>query len=148
MEKFRNKYRIPSARWQNWDYGSNAAYYVTICTRYHKCDFGKIVLSPKKSMQYSELGSMAYQYWTEIPSHFPFVDLDAFVIMPNHIHGIVVINKTGVKKCATMHHIDFTWQPRFHDHVIRNYNEYIAIRNYILHNIENWKEDSPLHDDD
>lgn len=46
-------------------------------------------------MQYSPLGSIVYQYWTEIPTHFPFVELDAFVIMPNHVHGIVVINKTG-----------------------------------------------------
>jgi REP element-mobilizing transposase RayT len=169
MEKFNGKYRIPSSRWQNWDYGSNAAYYVTICTCYHECYFGKIVLCPEKTMQYSELGSIAFQYWTEIPVHFPFVDLDTFVIMPNHVHGIIIINKhdhafpkknpnrfgpqsknlasiirgykTGVKKYATMHKIDFSWQSRFHDHVIRNQNEYTAISNYINQNITNWESD-------
>ncbi|MBN1927380.1 MAG: hypothetical protein JW798_16210 [Prolixibacteraceae bacterium] len=208
MEKFQGKYRIPSSRWQNWDYGSNAAYYVTICTRYHACYFGNIVLSPEKTMQYSPLGSIAYQYWTEIPKHFPFVELDAFVIMPNHVHGIVVINKPGGEntddsetpgygethvetrliaslqssqqslsvqhggitgihnpmihdnlsriirwykgRCSfDIHKIahDFFWQSRFHDHIIRDYHEYEAIRDYILRNIQNWKEDSPLGDD-
>ena len=207
MEKFRNKYRISSSRWQKWDYSSNAAYYVTICTQHHVCYFGDIVLVPEKTMQFTQIGSIAHQYWCEIPNHFPFVELDVFVIMPNHVHGIIVINKmdggntvetqnfaslqqsskikcdhetqnfaslhafpknypnrfgpqsqnlasiirgykSGVKKYATLHHIDFAWQSRFHDHVIRNYKEYEAIRDYIFHNIENWKEDTPLDDDD
>ena len=93
MEKFRNKYRIPSSRWKNWDYGSNAAYFVTICTQHHVCCFGDIVIAPRKIMRLSETGQIAEQYWYEIPIHFPFVELDAFVVMPNHVHGIVVINK-------------------------------------------------------
>ena len=44
-------------------------------------------------MQFSEMGELAQQYWMEIPQHFPFVVLDAFVVMPNHVHGIIVINK-------------------------------------------------------
>jgi len=94
MEKFRNKYRVPSTRWQNWDYGSNASYYVTICTKQHVCYFGNVMCIPEKAMQYTEIGSIAYQYWCDIPDHFPFVELDVFVVMPNHVHGIIVINKT------------------------------------------------------
>jgi REP element-mobilizing transposase RayT len=37
----------------------------------------------------SETGKMAWQYWQEIPIHFPFVELDAFIVMPDHIHGII-----------------------------------------------------------
>lgn len=139
-------------------------------------------------MQFTEIGSIAHQYWIDIPNHFPFVELDAFVIMPNHVHGIIVINKsdqrnaiqfgptvetqnfaslqsseqntgnkfgpqsknlasiirgykTGVKKYATINHIDFTWQSRFHDHVIRDYHEYSAIKDYIHDNPAKWEED-------
>jgi putative transposase len=90
MEKFQNKYRIPSARMQNWDYGQNAAYFVTICTQNRECFFGDIIHG---EMQVSEFGSMANQYWLEIPGRFPFIQLDKFVIMPNHVHGIIVIDK-------------------------------------------------------
>lgn len=89
-DKFQNKYRIPSARLQNWDYGSNALYFVTICTAHRECYFGKIV---NGKMILSEIGNIANQFWFEIPIHFPFVVLDEFVVMPNHVHGIIVINK-------------------------------------------------------
>lgn len=95
--KYQNKYRIPSARLQNWDYGWNAPYFVTICTKNRECYFGDIVetqnLASPQKMQLSEIGEMAHKYWMEIPQHFPFVKLDAFVVMPNHVHGIIVIDK-------------------------------------------------------
>ena len=74
-----------------WDYGWNAAYYVTICTGRRVACFGKI---ENGQMALSVIGKMADQYWREIPNHFPFVILDAYVIMPNHVHGIIIINKT------------------------------------------------------
>jgi REP element-mobilizing transposase RayT len=89
-DKYQGKYRIPSARWQQWDYGANAAYFVTICTAQRERFFGEIV---QDEMQLSEIGQIAYQYWLQIPAHFPFAVLDQFVIMPNHVHGIIVINK-------------------------------------------------------
>lgn len=91
-DKFQNKYRISSARLQNWDYGWNAPYFVTICTQNREHYFGEIV---DGIMYFSEMGKIAQQFWHEIPDHFPFVILDAFVVMPNHIHGIIIINKTG-----------------------------------------------------
>jgi len=90
-EKFQNKYRIPSARLQNWDYGWNASYFVTICTQNRECFFGNII---NGEMKLSEIGKMAEKYWMEIPVHFRFVQLGAFIVMPNHIHGIIIINKT------------------------------------------------------
>ena len=108
-EKFRNKYRIESTRLQNWDYGNNAAYFVTICTKDRVHYFGDIVetqniASPQQDiaepqsvasqqMQLSEIGKIANQNWLSIPKHFPFVKLGNHVIMPNHVHGIIIIDK-------------------------------------------------------
>ncbi|MCZ4694563.1 transposase [Ancylomarina euxinus] len=89
-EKFQNKYRIKTTRLQNWDYTSNAAYFVTICTQNREHYFGEIT---NQVMQLSEIGDMANKYWLEIPEHFPFVELGEFVVMPNHVHGIIIINK-------------------------------------------------------
>jgi len=87
---FQNKYRIASTRLQNWDYGSNAAYFVTICTHNRIEYFGDVV---DGKIVLSEIGIIVEKYWDEIPVHFPFVILGAFVVMPNHVHGIIVIDK-------------------------------------------------------
>ncbi len=89
MDKFQNKYRTKSCRLQHWNYGWNAAYFVTICTANRHCYFGKIL---DGNMQLSALGRKAGSCWLEIPKHFPFVILDVFVVMPNHMHGIIIIN--------------------------------------------------------
>jgi len=88
--KFRNKYRIPSNRLKNWDYGSNSAYFITICTKNREHFFGEI---NNGKMQLNELGKNAVQFWMEIPNHFPFIELGNFVVMPNHTHGILIIDK-------------------------------------------------------
>ncbi|WP_298307621.1 transposase [Flavobacterium sp.] len=90
QNKFKNKYRIPSARLQTWDYSNNGAYFITICTQNREHFFGNI---QNGIMQLSEIGKLAEQYWFEIPNHFPFIELGNFVIMPNHVHGILIINK-------------------------------------------------------
>jgi REP element-mobilizing transposase RayT len=90
MDFFKNKYRIASARAPFWDYSRNASYFVTICTKNREPWFGRI---ENGKMELSELGWTAFNCWTEIPQHFPFVELDAFVIMPDHVHGIIKIHK-------------------------------------------------------
>ncbi len=92
MKKFQNKYRIPSARLQNWDYGNNGAYFITICVDKMQCLFGHVI-DKKCEMQLNELGKIAHEIWQEIPNKFPFIELGNFVIMPNHMHGILIINK-------------------------------------------------------
>ncbi len=92
MEKFQNKYRIPSARLQNWDYGRNAAYFITICTENREHFFGEII---NDKMKLSEIGFIAEKYWLEIPDQFPYAKLDVHVVMPNHVHGILIIDKTN-----------------------------------------------------
>lgn len=89
-DKYKNKYRIPSARLQNWDYGTNAPYFVTICTAHREHYFGEIVDTQFIATQ---LGNIAQQIWIDIPKQFPYTQLGAFVIMPNHVHGIIIINK-------------------------------------------------------
>ena len=91
MEKFKNKFRIASTRLPCWDYGWNAAYFVTICTAHRVFYFGEVM---DGFMALSDIGCLAWKYWNEISAHFPFVQLDAFIVMPNHVHGILVINKT------------------------------------------------------
>ncbi len=144
-DKFQNKYRISSTRLQNWDYGWDASYYVTICTKNREHYFGKIV---DGEMCLSEIGGIAQQCWREIPDHFPFVILDAFVIMPDkfgpqsqNLASIVRGYKTGVKKYATMNNIDFAWQSLYDDRIIRDNQSFDRIRNYINNNIKNWKND-------
>lgn len=176
MKKYNNKYRIESARLKNWDYRNNGAYFITINTGNRKHFFGEIINS---EMQLSPIGEYAENFWMEIPKHFPFVELGNFVVMPNHTHGILIINNTDsvmdkslqcndstgnqyysdispksgsistiirsyksvVSKHARLLNPEFNWQPKFHDHVIRNSESFERIQNYIENNPSNWKED-------
>ncbi len=194
-EKFRNKYRIDTIRLKNYDYSANGYYFITICTKNRLHYFGKII---DQKMELSEIGKIAHKCWLEIPNHFPFVILDEFAIMPNHIHGIVIINKkekrqsvgvetpveaqdlsveaqdfvsppsspvpppqskntfgpqsknlasiirgfkVGVKKYATINNIDFAWQSKYYEHIVRNEKALNRIRQYIQNNPLNWVND-------
>jgi putative transposase len=89
MSKFQNKYRNESARAQWWDYGWNGAYFITICTKNREHFFGEI---RNGKMELSPLGVIADILWHEIPNHVSFVELGDFVVMPNHIHGILILD--------------------------------------------------------
>ncbi len=88
-EKFQNKYRNESIRLQNWDYRWAGAYFITICTENREHYFGEI---ENGKMKLSHLGVIADIFWHEIPARKPFVKLGEYVIMPNHIHGILIID--------------------------------------------------------
>jgi REP element-mobilizing transposase RayT len=79
-----------SIRLKDYDYRSGGFYFITICTEKRKLLFGKIV---DGEMQLNMAGKIAQKCWTEIPAHYPSVKLDMFVIMPNHIHGILIIEE-------------------------------------------------------
>jgi putative transposase len=96
MKKYNNKYRIESVRLKNWDYRNNGAYFITINTENRKHFFGKIINS---EMQLTPIGKYAENFWMEIPKHFPFVELGNFVVMPNHTHGILIINNVKSLRC-------------------------------------------------
>lgn len=167
-KKFAGKYRIESARLPYWDYGSNAAYFVTICTQNSVPFFGEIIETPIKLMHLSEIGLIADQCWQDILKHFPFVILGEHIIMPDHVHGIIIINKSsgdcetspnkcgpqsknlasivrgfkiGVTKNARKLDPEFTWQPRYHDQIIWNKSMFITITKYIRNNPVKWTDD-------
>ena len=91
MTFYKNKFRIESTRLKDWDYSANGAYYITICVKNREYLFGNI---NDGKLILSDLGQFAERCWREIPIHFPFVQLDEFIIMPNHVHGIIIINKS------------------------------------------------------
>jgi len=96
---FRNKYRIPSARAQWWDYKLSAPYFVTICTRAQLPMFGQI---ENGEMILNVVGRYALKCWDEIPIHFPNVELINFVVMPNHIHGLLIIKNDDISDNANV----------------------------------------------
>lgn len=80
-----------SIRLKDYDYADAGTYFVTICALNRECLFCQIL---EAEMHLNRFGQIATRCWNEIPRHFPGVELDAFVVMPNHVHGIIVI--TGV----------------------------------------------------
>ena len=93
MEKWLGKYRIPSARASWWDYANDGSYFITICTDKRQHFFGAC---KDGKMQLSTIGAIVQGFWYEIPKHFPFVELGAFVVMPNHVHGVLILkNETN-----------------------------------------------------
>lgn len=201
MDKFKNKYRIPSARAQWWDYGNNGFYFITICTADREYLFGDI---KDNKMVLSDIGNIVQQEWEKSFEIRAELFCDVYVIMPNHIHGIVQIDKNdpdgipvddvinavethgraslrtqmqpqmgsgsksqsknhgiayrtpksissfvaGFKSSATKRINEYRntpklliWQSRFYDHIIRNQDEYIRIKQYIETNTRNWEKD-------
>jgi putative transposase len=172
-DKFNDKYRIKSARLEGYDYRNEGLYYVTICTKNRAHFFGKC---ENGIMLLNDLGKMAEDFWLAIPTHFPNVSLDEYVIMPNHIHGIICIDptnsvetlhatsltddryskispkqgslstvlrsyKSALSNNAKYFNPNFSWQPRFHDHIIRDIQSFTNIQYYILNNPTNWIND-------
>ena len=243
--KYQNKYRIDSARLKNWDYGSSASYFITICTANREHYFGEII---EQKMNLSILGNIVQQEWVKTVQLRPDMNLSLgeFVVMPNHFHAIIFIgdnayNRGNVNRCdddgdyrpidadchrndagihrndanrhrrdamhgvsttnigrsttnnvgmttdnagtttinagtttdnggttttgnkfgsqsknlasivrgfkssvttwARRNDVPFNWQPRYHDHIVRNTTEYYRISNYIINNPANWQED-------
>ena len=84
MQNHRRSIRLPGA-----DYTQSGAYFITICTHDKACVFGTITLG---MMEINAWGLVVKECWDDVPLHFPFVTLNAFVVMPNHVHGIVIIS--------------------------------------------------------
>ena len=119
------------------------------------------------SLQCTPIAEIAAEHWLRMPQFFPFVSLDSFVIMPNHIHGILFINKeeteewkqnefgsqsqnipsiirgfkSSVKRYANAENIPFEWQEKYYDRIIRDNKELENTRLYIFNNPQNWLND-------
>ncbi len=170
---YKNKYRIPSARAQWWDYSKNGEYFITICTANREHLFGKI---ENQQMILSEIGRIVEQEWEKSFVIRAELFCNNCVIMPNHIHALLHIDtvqthgraslpakNTGVAyrppksissfvggfKSAATKRINIlrqtpgtdVWQDRFHDHIVRDNDEYQRIYDYITTNPQNWKSD-------
>lgn len=135
-----------SPRIPDFDYSSAHYYFITICTQGKQCIF-------YTSGKLNVFGTIAEQCFREISSHFPGVHLDKWVVMPNHVHGIVVMDQNcqhslstvvGLYKSSVfkkLHNINLelqVWQRSFHDHIIRNQKSYERIWNYIENNPARW----------
>jgi putative transposase len=94
MSKFKNTFRIESSRLKNWDYSNPWWYYITICAKGHKSCFGNIIDS---KMILNELGIIANEEWKKTELLRAGVELDYYIIMPNHLHGIIIINGSEVE---------------------------------------------------
>jgi REP element-mobilizing transposase RayT len=102
-------------------------------------------------MVFNDLGKIADEYFREIPNHFPNTEIDVSQVMPNHVHGIIVIHAVEATHFVGATHIvpagergaltTNLWQRNYHDHIIRNEKEWQTIREYILSNPANWAED-------
>jgi len=116
MALYKGKYRIESTRLKNWDYSRDGNYFITICTQNRAHFFGEIV---NHKMILSQTGRFAEKHWLEIPAHFSFASLDAFVVMPDHIHGIVVID--AINRVSTINRGGITkhHNPMLHNNLPR-----------------------------
>jgi REP element-mobilizing transposase RayT len=141
--------RRKSPRLRAYDYASLGVYFVTACARDRECLFGDVV---KNEVQLSEVGRIVEKSWSEIPAHSAGVTTDAFVVMPNHIHGIVWLARAGhapplpavigsFKAAASRTAGRPLWQRSFHDRVIRDESELRAFRQYVADNPLKWAID-------
>ena len=100
MSLYQNKYRIESARLKEWDYKNAGWYYVTVCTKNHISWFGKVI---NCKMILNKLGKIVAREWRQTESIRKNIELDYFVVMPNHIHGILIINHVETTGSVVSH---------------------------------------------
>ena len=128
------KHHRRSIRLKGYDYSSEGAYYVTIVTYQRDCLFGEIL---NKEMILNDFGKIADECWRTIPEHFSFVELGTHVIMPNHMHGIIVIHNTGrgaamLRPYDDPHKINVS--PGSLGAIVRSYKSAVSYRINKLHN--------------
>lgn len=92
MQQNTNIPRRKNMRLKGYDYSQPGAYFVTICTHGRECVLGDVV---DGKMQLNEAGDIVLDCWNDLANHYESIELDEFVVMPNHVHGIIVIVDTG-----------------------------------------------------
>jgi REP element-mobilizing transposase RayT len=146
-----------------YDYTQPGAYFVTICTRDRVCLFGEVVGG---QMQLNELGRLVEWTWQDLSNHVANIVLDAFVVMPNHVHGIIIIVGAGSEPAPTTKQYGLpeivrqfktfsalrineqrgtpgapVWQRNYYEHIIRTEDSLARIREYIAGNPLRWHLD-------
>ncbi len=176
---------------KNFDYSQNGAYFITICTHGRKCLFGNVGAGSKPAlntqqpkdlshskpaniksplMHQNEMGQLVEYTWNDLTNHINGIELDEFIVMPNHVHGIVVIDRVeqkraGLEPALTKNHglpeivrqfKTFSarrinalrktpgvplWQRNYYEHIVRNEEDYLRIAEYIINNPLTWGSD-------
>ena len=147
-----------SLRLPHYDYASAGVYFVTICTADRICLLGDV---RNGTMRMNRFGEIVETCWRELPNHYPHVKLDSFVVMPNHVHGIIVLEPTadspGKRSAIVRAFKSFSarrinmlrkasdqplWQRGYYEHVVRNESSLAEIREYIAGNPAQWLTDA------
>jgi putative transposase len=148
--------RRRSLRLPAYDYSQAGAYFITVCTHARIMLFGEVI---GDDMRLNDSGTLVKQTWDNLPAHYDGIDLDAFIVMPNHVHGIIIladepkaryaipeivrgfktfsarrVNESGGRRGAL-------WQRSYYEHVIRDEKALNRIRDYIAHNPARWADD-------
>jgi len=157
-------------RLQGYDYSTDNLYFVTSCVHNRICCFGDIVRTFDQQMILNEYGKIAKKQWHWLGEQYPYVVLHEFVIMPNHIHGIIEINRSNVdvgtgrdlslpkikslselmgaykttvsKQIHLIGFPEFKWQRSFYEHIIRDDKSFETISDYIMNNPIKWEQDN------
>ncbi len=166
MAKYKDQYRIETTRLKHWDYRNGAYYYITILAKDRINYFGVVKDGEVKLNAY---GKIVADEWLKTKEIRKNVDLDEWIIMPNHLHGILIIdsdkfyadvndnsfkllpNSLGsiigqfksivTKRIREIGNVEFSWHPRFYEHIIRSENALFNIRKYIQLNPLKWELD-------
>lgn len=158
--------RRRSLRLQGYDYSQAGAYFVTLCTQDRVRLLGDVV---DDEMRLNAVGAVIAESWVWLAAQYDYVDLDEWVVMPNHLHGIIVITDTGrggsrtapeghrkplgrlvgAFKTGSAKRVNLLrgtpggplWQRNYYEHIIRDDRSLNRIREYIARNPENWGRD-------
>ena len=159
-------HRRRSIRLKKYDYSQCGAYFITICAQNREHLFGKII---NNEMQLNVAGKIIQKWWLELSNKFSHIELNEYIVMPNHFHGIVQIVETegrSRRTAPTIPHIiqwfktmstneyirgvkigkflpfnKSIWQRNYWEHIIRSEGYLIKFREYMANNPCNWKND-------
>jgi REP element-mobilizing transposase RayT len=159
------EYRLPQrkhSRLEHYDYSTAGAYYITICTQNRQCLLSRIAgrgLAPAE-VQYSTYGQIAEEQLFLLEKRYPSLKIDQYVIMPNHIHAILLLEGAAgastsptitdivcayksltTRQCKKVQPIEKLFQTSFYEHVIRGREDYNEIAEYIANNPKQWELD-------
>jgi REP element-mobilizing transposase RayT len=160
VPRFRDRFRVPSARRRGWDYRWAGVYAVTVCVHGRICCLGEVV---EDDIAVTGYGEIVASEWQRIPEVHPHVTLDEWIIMPDHLHGILIFQSPGpapeespplpagslgimvgqfkmrsTKRIRTLRNAGFNWQERFYDQILCDPNAVEKYRRYIRENPLRW----------
>ncbi len=156
-----------SIRLKGYDYAQAGAYFVTMCTQGRVCLFGDVV---DGQMQLNECGQVVADSWLWLSGRYPYVGMDEWVVMPNHLHGIIILSEPdcrggsrtaptknrksigrliGAFKTVSTKRLNAmrstpgvpVWQRNYYEHIVRSEESLTRIRQYIVDNPARWEED-------